>query len=109
MAERNSLSLMRDTGSRVNNSSVVPSREEWTTMLDMASMLVKTGFLPAAIKTPEQATAIILKGIELSVPPMYALSNIVVINGKPTCGAELMLALVHRDHGPRCDPRQEIH
>jgi hypothetical protein len=30
---------------------------------------------------------------------MYALSNIAVINGKPTASAELMLALIYRDHG----------
>lgn len=61
--------------------------------------LYLTGFLPATIKNGDQAMAVMLKGQELRIPPMYALSNIVVINGKPTCGAELMLALIYRDHG----------
>lgn len=95
MAERSELSLVRPPSA----ASVVPSRDEWATIYDMAKMLVPTGFLPSGIKTPEQATAIILKGKELSVPPMYALSNIVIVQGKPTCSAELMLALVHRDCG----------
>jgi uncharacterized protein YdhG (YjbR/CyaY superfamily) len=30
---------------------------------------------------------------------MYALSNISIIGGKPVTGAELMLALIYRDHG----------
>jgi hypothetical protein len=45
--------------------------------------------------------ALITKGRELGIPPMYALSNIAVIQGKPTANAELMLALIYRDHGDR--------
>jgi len=73
--------------------------DEWPMVRDQADMLVKTGFLPQTIKTPEQAVAIMMKGRELGVPPMYALSNIAVISGKPACTAELMLALLYRDHG----------
>lgn len=65
----------------------------------LAKLLVPTGFLPSSIKTPEQALAVMLKAQELSIPPMYGLSNISVIDGKPTCSAELMLALIYRDHG----------
>lgn len=65
----------------------------------MAAQLVPTGFLPEAIKKPEQAVAIMLKGRELGVPPMYALSNIAIVKGKPTISAEMMLALIYRDHG----------
>lgn len=71
----------------------------WGAMKEQAAMLVKSGFLPPAINTPEKAIALMLKGRELGVPAMYALSNIHIINGKPVCSAELMLALVQRDHG----------
>src|SRR4029434_8392989 len=71
----------------------------WAMAKEQASMLIKTGFLPESIKTSEQAVAIMMKGHELGIPSMYALSNIVIIKGKPTCSAELMLALVYRDHG----------
>lgn len=71
----------------------------WNMAKDQAAMLVKTGFLPESIKTPEQAVAIMMKGRELGIPAMYALSNIVIIKGKPTCNSELMLALIYRDHG----------
>jgi hypothetical protein len=77
----------------------LPSASEWQTLVQMASMLVPTGFLPSTIKTPEQAVAVMLKARELGIPPLYGLSNIVVVQGKPTCSAELMLALVYRDHG----------
>lgn len=79
--------------------SVLPTQGEWAIMRDMAAQLIPTGFLPKHIARPEQAVAIMLKGRELNIPPMYALNNIVVINGKPTANAELMLALVQRDHG----------
>lgn len=81
----------------------VPVRDidagSWHAMKDQAAMLVKSGFLPPAINTPEKAVALMLKGRELGVPAMYAISNIHIINGKPVCSAELMLALVQRDHG----------
>jgi hypothetical protein len=79
--------------------SVIPSQAEWGTIYNMAKALLPTGFLPNSIKTAEQATAIMLKGRELNVPPMYSLSNIVIVQGKPTVSAEMMLALVQRDHG----------
>jgi hypothetical protein len=72
---------------------------QWEVMKQQAGMLVKTGFLPSEIKSAEQAVAIMLKGMELGIPPMYALSNIVVIKGKPSCDAALMLSLIYRDHG----------
>lgn len=72
---------------------------EWALMLEQARVLTQTGFLPQHIKTPEQAVAIMLKARELNIPPLYGLSNIAVIQGKPACNAELMLALVYRDHG----------
>lgn len=75
------------------------AESEWAVMREQAKVLVTTGFLPDTIKTPEQAVAIMLKGRELNIPPMYALSNIVVIKGKPAASAELMLALIYRDHG----------
>jgi hypothetical protein len=72
---------------------------EWALMTQQAKVLVATGFLPAHIKTPEQALGIMLKAREINIPPMYGLSNIAVIQGKPVCNAELMLALIYRDHG----------
>lgn len=82
---------------RNNGGSITP--QEWPVMREQAQMLIKTGFLPSAVNTPEKALAIMMKGREIGIPPMYALSNIAVIQGKPTCGAELMLALIYRDHG----------
>src|SRR5262245_57668211 len=79
--------------------SALPTPAEWQTVIEMARMMVPTGLLPASIKTPEQAVLIVMKGRELRVPPMHALAHIVIVQGKPACSAELMLALIYRDFG----------
>lgn len=75
---------------------IAPS--SWSIMKEQAGMLVRSGFLPSAIKTPEQAMAIMLKGRELGIPAMQAFAHISVIQGKPAIGAELMLALIRRTY-----------
>lgn len=70
--------------------------DEYSVIREQASALVKTGFLPNAIKTPEQALAIILTGRELGIPAMAALNSINVIQGKPTVSPQLMIALINR-------------
>lgn len=73
-----------------------PDVNEFAVMKETATMLVKTGFLPQSIKTPEQAIAIILTGRELGIGTMAALNTINVIQGKPTVSPQLMLALIER-------------
>lgn len=75
---------------------LTPSETEFNVMRQQAHDLVKTGFLPQSIKTPEQALAIILTGRELGIPAMAALNTINVISGKPTVSPQLMLALIER-------------
>jgi hypothetical protein len=79
--------------------SLLPDHQTWETMLSMADTLFKSGMLPASIKNAAGVLAIMVKGRELKIPPMYALSNISIIGGKPVTGAELMLAMIYRDHG----------
>lgn len=85
---------MSETLARYGEARVSPG--EWEVMTAQAAMLVKTGFLPSAIKTAEQAVAIMLTGRELDIPAMAALRSIDVIQGKPTVSPQLMLALVNR-------------
>ncbi len=73
-----------------------PVALDFPAMLKMAETLVKSGFLPVAIKTPAQAVAIVMTGRELGIPPMQALRQVNVIQGKPTMAAELMLALAYQ-------------
>lgn len=84
----------------MNNNMALQKQEyslnSWTAMKEQASMLVKTGFLPPSIKTPEQAIAIMLTGKELGIGTMEALRGINVISGKPTVSPQTMLALARR-------------
>jgi hypothetical protein len=82
---------------------MLPAAQGWALLKQQSEELIKSGFLPSGIKTAAQAVAIMLKGRELGIPPMQALSHIHVINGKPTMSAELMLAQILRLH-----PRTKI-
>jgi hypothetical protein len=73
-----------------------PTALDFPALMKMAETLVKSGFLPQAIKTPAQAVAIVMTGRELGIPPMQALRQVNVIQGKPTMAAELMLALAYQ-------------
>ena len=70
--------------------------DTWSLMLNQGATLVKSGFLPNTVKTPEQAVAIMLKGREIGVPTMLSFSQINIIQGKPAVSAELQLALIYR-------------
>lgn len=76
-----------------------PTLEDWEFMLKLGAGLVQTGFMPKGVDTPAKAAAIMLKGRELGIPPMEAIANISIINGKPTIQAKLMMALVKRAYG----------
>lgn len=73
-----------------------PSPPEWRAMREQAEVIVRSGMAPRGVNTPEKVLAIALKGRELSIPPMQALSHIHIVEGKPTLSAELMMALVQR-------------
>jgi len=79
------------------NVTLFPSQAEWEMLKEQAAMVVKTGFLPSAIRTPEQAIAIALKGRELGIPPMQSFAHIYIIQGKPTISSELMLSLIFKN------------
>lgn len=101
MSTQNGLAVAGGSSLAIERTNVLPSVSEMQVLGELAATLIPTGFLPSDIKNAGQAVAIMLKGRELGVPPMYALSNIVIVKGKPTVSAEMMLALIHRDHGQR--------
>lgn len=74
--------------------------ESLKTMMQAAQRYVDSGLLPDGVNTPQKALVVMTAGRELGVPATYALRNIHVVKGKPTCSAELMLALVRRAYGP---------
>lgn len=61
----------------------------------LADRIARTDFVPTALKgKPEAVMAAMLKGHELGMAPMQALSHIAIIQGKPTVSAEGQRALV---------------
>lgn len=76
---------------------LLPSQGAWDLMKKQGAELLKSGFIPSSIKSPEQFLAVILKGRELGLPPMYSCAHIVIIQGKPTMSAEVMLAMIFKN------------
>lgn len=74
----------------------LPERERWNIMREQADILIKSGFLPTTVRTPEQAIAIMMMSEAIGVMPIIGLQSINVIQGKPTVSPQLMLALINR-------------
>jgi hypothetical protein len=75
--------------------SLVPHGSEWLAMREQADVMVKSGFLPAHLKTPEQVIAVMLAGRDLKIPPSTAIRNLFVVQGRVSMSADLMLALAY--------------
>lgn len=73
-----------------------PAFQSWDELKNQCRELLKTGFLPAHLKTPEQAAAVVLKGREMKIGMMEALEGVYVIQGKVTMAGQLMLAQAYR-------------
>lgn len=77
----------------------LPSDREWNSLVSLSKAIAASGMQPKVNGRPMEWQAIAtigLKGRELGIPPMMALSHIHVIEGRPTASAELMRALVQK-------------
>ena len=68
-------------------------------MVRMGDALVKTGFLPAHLRTGAQVAAVILTGRELGMEPMRAVRSLSLVKGKVTEAADSQLARFKADGG----------
>lgn len=76
-------------GQAVSTFDIMPSCWE------LAQKITRTEFVPTALRgKPEAVMACMLTGHEVGMPPMMALKQIHVIEGRPTLSAEGMRALV---------------
>lgn len=73
--------------------------ENLSEKLSFASILIKSGMLPQAYKTPEAVLTAILYGKELGFSPIRAVNSIDVIQGKPTLQAQALKALAIQHGG----------
>ncbi len=68
----------------------------YTEMLAFCERIATTSFVPDGMRGNGGAVLACLQtGLELGVPPMAALRNIHIIQGRPSLSADLMLALAH--------------
>jgi hypothetical protein len=72
---------------------------QWDAELRGAQYLLKSGLVPADIKTPEAAMFIILAGRDLGMSPVQSLRSIRVIKGKVEVAADAQLGKFHTSGG----------
>lgn len=75
---------------------IAPEQMTWDQLKAQCAELIKTGFLPAHLKTPEQAAAVALKAREMGIGMMEAFEGLYVIQGKVAMQGQLMLAQAYR-------------
>ena len=59
-----------------------------------AQMVARSGFAPKGMQTPDAILVAVQMGMEVGMPPMTALQNTAVINGRPAIYGDAALALV---------------
>lgn len=62
-------------------------------LVRFANAVAKSGLAPKGIQTPEAICIALEMGLEVGLPPMAALQNIAVINGRPSIWGDAMLAV----------------
>jgi hypothetical protein len=75
-----------------------PARDTFAILADairLAEVVADTELVPSALRRrPDAVVAVVLKGHELGLSPMHALSAVHLISGRPALSAEAMRALV---------------
>lgn len=70
---------------------------------EMALAFCKAGIIPRGLEDPKgdnsktlgMVTTAIMQGLEVGMPPVAAISNIMVVNGRPTIWGDGAVALIH--------------
>lgn len=73
----------------------LPEEAEFQMMTKIAGTVLQAGgMVPASIKTPQAALAVMLAGHELGMPPMTSLRRIFIVNGKTELETQGLMGLV---------------
>jgi len=76
-----------------NSLTIRPAVLSLAEIKERTALVLKSGLLPASVKTVEQAAVIALKGQELGIGMMQAFEEIYIVAGKPALGTKLLSAL----------------
>ena len=60
----------------------------------MAEIMARSGMMPTNMEKPETVFVAVQMGLEVGLPPMAAVQNIAVINGRPSIWGDAVLGLV---------------
>jgi hypothetical protein len=74
----------------ISDQAIMPTTFEG--MMKQAEVLVQSGLLPASIKSPAAALAVMLAGREMGLGPMHAFRVLYPVNGNVTISAQYMAA-----------------
>ena len=75
----------------------------------MLADLLKNGkMVPSSYENDEQVVIALMKGMEIGIPPISALGNIMIINNRPSVWGDLAQALVERTHLITDHSKEEI-
>lgn len=78
----------------------LPNESEWAIIQRMSQMFQASGVY-RHLDSVAKVIAVVQTGRELGIPPSAALRSFHFIGGKPTASAEMLAALIYRDHGER--------
>lgn len=78
------------TGGKV--AGIVPNTVE--EVFRLATAVAKSGLAPRGMETAEKLTVAIMTGLEVGLPPMFAINKIAVVNGRPTLWGDAVPALL---------------
>lgn len=73
-------------------SAIVPQSIE--EVFRLAQGIAASGLAPKGMDKPEQVTVAILTGLEIGLPPMFAIQKIAVINGRPSIWGDAVPAIL---------------
>lgn len=79
-----------------NVAAIVPTNIE--ELWRVAQLFAKSGLGPNELKgKPEAIATVLMLGLELGLKPMFALSNIYIVNGRPTVWGKAIPALLYQN------------
>lgn len=95
MAEPEILPVVKKPPILATNRGVMPIiPTTFEDVIRIANAVVASGLAPKGVTRVEQATIIIMHGLEVGMSPMVALQSIAVINGRPSLYGDGALAVV---------------
>lgn len=72
-----------------------PRAQAYNELYNLARLTTNTAMVPKPLRgRPDEAFAVMVYGAELGLEPMAAMRSIFLIEGQPTCSAQLMRALI---------------